>query len=190
MAILLRREWLWLILSMLLVMLVIFYASNNSVKQQLTEGLELDGGLEEVRKGTEEISEPEETEELNQPPVNDSYSGSDFFVEYRLERERVRSQQMDMLREIVHNPNADAENRKEAHRILLEVSQRLELEMEAEGLIKAKGFRDAVVFFNEEQIHVIVKAEQLEVAQVAQIGDLITGMYGANLEHIIIDCHP
>ncbi|MGI6574520.1 MAG: SpoIIIAH-like family protein [bacterium] len=189
MAILLRREWLWLILSMLLVMLVIFYASNNSI-QQLADELEINGDLEEVEKGREEISAAEEAEELNQQPVNDPYNNSDFFVEYRLERERVRSQQMDMLREIVHNPNADAENRKEAHRILLEISQRLELEMEAEGLIKAKGFRDAVVFFNEERIHVIVKADQLKAAQVAQIGDLITGMYGVSLEHIIIDCHP
>lgn len=182
MAVLLRREWLWLVLCLALVALIMLYLNSQcaplrSQEEELAE-------LEADDKG----SGVEGETGVTQPPQ--LHPETDFFIEFRLERDRVRSQQMDVLREIIHNPNTDADNRREAHSLLLQASQNLEQEMGLEGLIKAKGFRDAVVFIKPDQVHVVIKAEKLEEKQVVQIGDLVRGMCGVPLEAIVIDCHP
>ncbi|MGI6142609.1 MAG: SpoIIIAH-like family protein [bacterium] len=189
MAILLRREWVWLVICLLLVLLLVLYPMKISNRTPAEAGGELATG-EDTAEDLEKDIGLETGQEQGKLPVQPEPVETDFFIEYRLERERVRSQQMDMLREIVHNPNSEPESRKEAYDILLQISQNLEREMELEGLIKAKGFRDAVVFINLEQVHVVVKAEDLEKNQVAQLGDLVQGMCAVPLEAIVIDNRP
>ena len=189
MALLLRREWLGLVLCLLLVLFIILYSLQ--ISDGAPGGTEGELAAGEGREGEKNEGEKEEEkEEGEELPEQLKEAETDFFIEYRLERERVRSQQMDMLREIVHNPNIEPENRREAHDRLLQISQDLEREMELEGLIKAKGFREAVVFINGGQVHVVVKAEHLEKKQVAQLGDLVQGMCGVPLEAIVIDSRP
>jgi len=84
-----------------------------------------------------------------------------FFVEYRLDRDRTRSQQIDLMREIVNNQNSSDEARSEAQRRLLAISQDIETEMKLEHLIKAEGFKDAVVFAQEKSATVIVQTPAL-----------------------------
>ena len=47
-----------------------------------------------------------------------------------------------------------------------------------------------VVFINPDQVYVVVKAVELELDQVAQIGDIVAGLCAVSLEDIVIDCHP
>ena len=71
---------------------------------------------------------------------------NDFFIDYKLERDRLRSQEADYLRELINNPNASIESKEKAQQDLIALSQKVEKEMVVENLIKAKGFEDAVIF--------------------------------------------
>lgn len=110
----------------------------------------------------------------------------DFFEDYRLERDRARSQRTEILTEMIEDQNSDPEVRKRAQDELLKATGRIELELKAEYLIKAKDISDAVVMLSDGQADVVVKAEELSQAQAAQIGDIVTRVCGVPVQKVTI----
>jgi len=115
---------------------------------------------------------------------------AEFFIEYRLERERTRGQQVEWLREIINNENADAETRKKAQEQLYTISQNIGKEMEIENLIRAKGFQDAVVLLQDKVVTVVVRSKELATDDVAKIADLVSRNTGISLQNIVIIPKP
>ena len=111
---------------------------------------------------------------------------SEFFVEYRLERDRTRSQQIDLLREIVDNQHSPEETRKEAQRRMLAISQAIETEMKLENLIRAEDFKDAVVFIQEKSVTIIVQTPALTALDKKSLAETAVRVTGLNVENIII----
>lgn len=109
-----------------------------------------------------------------------------FFVEYRLERERTRSQQIDLLREIVNNQNSSEETRKEANRRLLAISQSIDTEMKLENLIRAENFKDAVAFVQEKSATVIVQAPILTELDKKRLTEIAVRVTGFSAENIVV----
>ncbi|MDR1159807.1 MAG: SpoIIIAH-like family protein, partial [Syntrophomonadaceae bacterium] len=72
-------------------------------------------------------------------------SGSDFFATYRVERERIRGHQTEMLQSIINDRNTEKTAREAASMQLMNISADMEREMKAENLIKSLGFLDCVV---------------------------------------------
>jgi len=79
-----------------------------------------------------------------------------FFAEYRIERERTRDEQIELLREMLNNPNLDQKSRENAASRLVEISTNLERETKAEALVKARGYEDCVVMVQPSITTVIV----------------------------------
>jgi stage III sporulation protein AH len=77
------------------------------------------------------------------PPENMTLSADDFFAEYRVERERVRGRQIEMLREVLNSP-VMKEAQPEAALELINISAKMEKELQTEGIIKSNGFDDCV----------------------------------------------
>jgi stage III sporulation protein AH len=115
---------------------------------------------------------------------------SDFFVDFRLERERTRGQQLEYLREMINNTKVDEEARKTAARDWLELTRQIGKELELEGLIKAKGWSDCVVFLQDKACTVVVKAEKLAQAEAARVGDIIVRGTGLAPQAISISARP
>jgi stage III sporulation protein AH len=113
-----------------------------------------------------------------EPPVRD------FFVEHRMERERERSERVELLREIVNNPNSSAETRSRAQMEIIDLAALKEKEMLVERLIVAKDFDDAVVFFGEQVVEVIVKSESLTQAQALIVADVVCSGAGVDLRNV------
>ena len=95
----------------------------------------------------------------------------DYFVTARLERERSRSESMDIYRELTQSGNA--ESKAKAQEDLSFSARAIEAESVLEGLIKAKDFEDAVVYVTPGGVSVVVKTDGLIPAQAAQIKDII-----------------
>ena len=112
--------------------------------------------------------------------------GEDFFVEYRIERDQARSEQINLLREMINNPNSDKELKNQAQTKLLAITNNLEEEMEIESLIQARGYKDGIAFIHDDSVEVIVAAEGLNRKDVAKIGDLITNTTSISLKDITI----
>lgn len=117
-------------------------------------------------------------------PLNDS--GSNFFIEYRLERDRTRGQQVEWLREVINNAGTADETRQKAQEHLMAISRSMEKESELENLIRAKGFADAAVMVDESAVTAVVAAASLDSVEVAAITELVARSTGIDQEKITI----
>ena len=97
----------------------------------------------------------------------------EFFTQCRLERETVRSENLDTLQKIVDDKNSSLDTVKSTQKQILELTKLSEKEMVTENLIKAKGFKDVVVLIHEGYANVIVDADKLTTAQATQIQDVV-----------------
>lgn len=107
-----------------------------------------------------------------------------FFSEYRMERERIRSKELTLLREISGNTAGDQKTREAAYLKLVNLVDREEKEMQAEALIKSQGFQDCVVFVNENNTTVMLDGGSLTPAEqegIKKTVSLVTGGVEKNI---------
>lgn len=128
--------------------------------------------------------------ELPRKVQDSSRDGAAFFVEYRLDRERTRGQQVELLREIINSPSSAAETRKVAQERMLTISQNMAREMEVENLIRAKGFKDAAVCLDERGATVVVQAAGISPEEATRIADLVSRGTGVAEQNIVIIPKP
>ena len=99
---------------------------------------------------------------------------ANFFDTYKQDRDASRESQLELLNEISNNAYATEIERSTALQNKAELQKKMEKELILEGLIKAKGFEDAVVTIGSEYYNVIVKGGQLTQDQATQILGVIT----------------
>lgn len=133
--------------------------------------------------GDQAVSGPK-AEDILQGASAKASGGAAFFIEYRLERDRQRSQQIALLKQIIDNPNSGGEGKQEAQKRLVELTQQMDLEMQLEKLIVAKGYKDAVVFIQPNAVNVIVMADKFGDEDANKIGDLVSRSTGRPREQI------
>ncbi|MDO5110910.1 MAG: SpoIIIAH-like family protein [Clostridia bacterium] len=104
----------------------------------------------------------------------------DYFSAFRAERESVREREIQYLDEVIATVGVDAETLDEAVEQKLALVEHMEAEFTIEQLINAKGFSDAAVTFHNGAVNVVVDAESLNAAQVAQILDIVQRETGAD----------
>ena len=109
-----------------------------------------------------------------------------FFVDYRLDRERTRGQQVELLREIVSNSAVTAESRQRAQEQLLNITRQMGQEAELENLIRAKGFPDAIACLGEKGMTVVVQKANLTFEETADLTGIITRSTGFSEQNIIL----
>lgn len=95
------------------------------------------------------------------------------FADFRTERERVRTQELTSIDSIINNENTDTQTLAEAQKMKLELTDAMEKELLIEGLLKAKGFEDAVITISDTAVNVIVKQKDLTKQQVAQVLEIV-----------------
>ena len=120
---------------------------------------------------------------------NMSAAAPDFFAEYRLEREKIRSEQSDLLREMIKNAKTD-EVRQHAQDSMLKLVLDKQRESEIESLIKAKGFNDSLVFIRDNSVNAIVKTNSLTKEEVIGVAEVIKRISGVQAENITISAKP
>jgi stage III sporulation protein AH len=116
-------------------------------------------------------------------------SSPDFFVEYRLERDKFRSERTDFLRESIKDAKND-DNRHQIQEIVLKMIAERQKEAEIESLIKASGFADALVVIRDNSVSAIVKTTSLSREEVIQVADVIRRVSGLKAEDISISAKP
>ncbi len=117
---------------------------------------------------------------------DDGVTTSSTFSDYRLERERTRTQEITYIDSIISNNNTDQETLAEAQLMKLELTDTMEKEMLLEGLLKAKGFEDVFVTLGDESINVVVKDAELNQSEVAQILELVQRETSASAQNVKI----
>lgn len=161
--------------------------SGNAIIEDKIENVTSENKTEE--NGITENNEIENNivnNENNNIVTTNIIEEENYFVKSKLERENIYSQMLETYQEIYNNTNATAEQKKEAIDRITEINNIRNSVMIAENLVQAKGFKDIVIFTNENSISVIIKAEMLEAEQIAQIQNIISRELNVGAEMINI----
>jgi len=105
--------------------------------------------------------------------VSTVFAESNYFTVARVEKQKARSEAVEIYTDLLNNENSSAGAKEKAETDISAVAQNTETEAIIENLIKAKGFEEAIVYLTGDEAKVVVKTKGLVPAQVAQIKDLI-----------------
>lgn len=109
-----------------------------------------------------------------------------YFTTSKLERETMYSQRIENYQEILNNANVSEAQKKLAQDEITAIGEEQNAIMIAENLIKTKGIEDLIIFVNGDNVNVIVKGEELEKTQIAQVQNIIMRELNAKIENIHI----
>lgn len=112
--------------------------------------------------------------------------GGDYFAQAKMNKDGARSKSVELLNEMINNPNVDAESKKKAQEDLLMLSTAADKEASCENLIKAKGFDECVVFISGDGVSVTVKSDGLDGADLAKIQEIVSSQTGISIKNIKI----
>lgn len=155
--------------------------SNNVIENSSEE-------MEKVNETTENLTSTQETTESSISTQETSASNyeAEYFVSSRLERDKMYSQMIETYQGMLESSTVSAEQKSISTQEITNINNKKNSIMIAENLIKNLGFEDVVVFVNEESVSVIIKAEKLEEAQIAQIQNIVCREIGVGAEMIHI----
>lgn len=111
---------------------------------------------------------------------------SDFYTD----REALREDELDRLREIMADEDTPEEIRLAAGRRELALMERAEKEAAIEAVLSARGYAPLVVTVQSDSVNVLIKSESLTQQDAAVILDLVmreTGVTGGNVKIIPIN---
>ncbi len=97
-----------------------------------------------------------------------------YFDAARRNREDARQEALDILKDTLQDVKIDDAMQQEAIMTAATVAAAVEQEDAIESLIKAKGFEDCVVYIENDNCHVAVKAASLTEPQTMQIMQIVT----------------
>ncbi len=108
---------------------------------------------------------PEVVGDIEPDPLISEQTGLDFFAEYRMERERVRSKEVENLKEVINQEKCSQEARDAAALRLVKISETVEKEVKTESLIKSQGYKDCAIIIQAETTTVVVLSSTLRLDQ-------------------------
>ncbi len=111
---------------------------------------------------------------------------ANFYANYRNEREATRTQEIQFYDAIIASATSSDEAKQEAEENKLALISQMEKELVTEGIIRGKGFDDAIVTSSSENVNVFVKSESLTSVEVAQITSVVTEQLRVEIDRIII----
>ncbi len=115
-------------------------------------------------------------------------TGSQFFDEARLNREKAHDEALDIIRKTLKDASlTDAEKADYTAR-MTESLEDINAENEIETLIKAKGFADCLCFLQSGRadLTVMTSGDALTAAQVAQIRDIVMSKSSVTAQNITV----
>lgn len=153
-----------------------FESDDQNLVEALSEGDETQDDIE-IMETDEAKNLDSLDEETNQTIAENmtqevSLQSKNYFIEQRLGRDKLRATLIDRINEIVNNENTTEEMRAEAQKKIMDIGDLSETELRIEGLIKAKGFEEAIAFLTDEDLRIIVSVDELEEQDVVKILDI------------------
>ncbi|WP_226526519.1 SpoIIIAH-like family protein [Metabacillus niabensis] len=146
----------------------------------------------EKTEGTEAGEEGEvQTEELEDGTVisSSSVSSDELFTELRMQLDDQRNELKEQLQTIVASNDASATEKSDAYDEMEALNDAARKEMLLETLIKSKGFDDALVRADGNNVKITVKAKEHNASSANQIMTLVRDEM-ENMEDVIVTFEP
>ncbi|MCM3161682.1 SpoIIIAH-like family protein [Metabacillus litoralis] len=164
-------------------------AAEEQPAEEGTEGENTEGEATEG-EGTEAGEEADvQTEELEDGTVISSVSSDELFTELRLQLDDQRNEMKEQLQAIVASNDASAEEKSDAYDEMEALNDAARKEMLLETLIKSKGFDDALVRAEGNDVKITIKAEEHSKTAANEIMLLVRDEM-ENMEDVIVTFQP
>jgi stage III sporulation protein AH len=115
-----------------------------------------------------------------------SASGVSTIAGAKLLKEKTKAQNKAALQEIINNESLTDDAKQEAVNSMITLTENAQKESDAQMLLEAKGFTQAVVSISGDTVDVMVAASTLTTAETAQIIDIVQRKTEVSPENIII----
>ena len=96
-----------------------------------------------------------------------------YFSATQVSRQRARDEALEVLQAVVENVDATEAMKNEALAEIAVIADEIQKEANIESLITAKGFEACVAVINNDTASIVVKADDLQPAQIAQINAIV-----------------
>lgn len=146
-------------------------------KENTTETNSENNDLQNLAKETSK--EIEET--LNS---KENIESSTYIVDMKMTREKQRNELTEKLNEIINNPSTSDEAKVEASNMKVDLVKASDKELQIENLLLAKGYKEAIVYMNEDKINVVVNMKEITQNDANKIFDIVSSQSGVNRENI------
>lgn len=100
-------------------------------------------------------------------------NNSDYFALAVINRERVRDEAIEMLKDVAASDITDMNAKNEAYVSMTRMASEIASEANIESLVKAKGFTECVAVISDESANIVVETEGLTINEVAQIKEIV-----------------
>ena len=115
-------------------------------------------------------------------------TGSQFFDEARLKREKAHDEALDTIRKTLKDSSLSEDEKAQYTAQMTASLEDINAENEIETLIKAKGFADCLCFLQQGRadLTVMTTGDALSAAQVAQIRDIVMSKSSVTAQNITV----
>ena len=151
--------------------------SNNNV---ITD--EEEASMNNIESESNDISDKSSSQEV----VSMEKENDDYFNQSRLDREKMYSELLESYQSIMGNSDISQDQKTNAQQEINKINMQRNSIMIAENLIKNKGFKDIIIFVNNQSVSAVVRADSIETAEVAQIQSIIQRELNIDIENIHI----
>lgn len=115
-----------------------------------------------------------------------STESEECVAQVKLGREQVRSKNKEALQKIIDDAGVSEAEKKSAVDAMVKLTENAQMEEDAQMMLEAKGFKNAVVSLSDECCDVIVRKEDVTDEKRAQIEDIIKRKTNIGASNIVI----
>ena len=106
-------------------------------------------------------------------PNDSANADSTYFSATQINRQKARDEALEVLQSVVESSDANDAMKAEALESISAIAEEIQKESNIESLITAKGFEQCVAVLNGDTACIVVSADELQVAQIAQINAIV-----------------
>jgi stage III sporulation protein AH len=153
---------------------------DTPVYEEVYEGDTLVEGTGDIESLEETTVEPGAAVLTNQSEVNDGV------LQAKLEKEQLRSQNMEQLQSIIDNTELSSGEKQKAVDSMVQMKEEMEMENGIVELLNAKGYENVLVTVSNNQADVILPDNELNDNAKTQIENVVKRKTGFGIDQITI----
>lgn len=185
-----------IITTLALLLAVVGYISYDNrdtfmnAKDVLSTEIEAVNGEADTQVSDEVALEKDSTEEILNAGetvlTSASTESEECVAQVKLGREQVRSKNKEALQKIIDDAGVSEEEKKSAVDAMVKLTENAQMEEDAQMMLEAKGFKNAVVSLSDDCCDVIVGKDDVTDEKRAQIEDIIKRKTNIGASNIVI----
>lgn len=185
-----------IITTLALLLAVVGYISYDNrdtfmnAKDVLSTEIEAVNGEADTQVSDEVALETDSTEEILNAGetvlTSVSTESEECVAQVKLGREQVRSKNKEALQKIIDDEGVSEAEKKSAVDAMVKLTENAQMEEDAQMMLEAKGFKNAVVSLSDECCDVIVGKDDVTDEKRAQIEDIIKRKTNIGASNIVI----